>query len=68
MPIEARSPRECFEKFREHVAGVVAGVLSPTPPILVRLGPGSVCTWRYVAAVGSVRSAKVAPGFEELAR
>lgn len=39
MPIEARSPRECFDKFREHVAGVVAGVLSPTPPILVRRGP-----------------------------
>lgn len=38
MPIEGRSPRECAERFREHVAELLSKTINPIVPLLLYEG------------------------------
>ncbi|HET7753588.1 MAG TPA: hypothetical protein VFK85_06740 [Anaeromyxobacteraceae bacterium] len=38
MPIEGRSPRECAERFRRHVAELLANTIAPSVPLLLYEG------------------------------
>jgi hypothetical protein len=38
VPIEGRSPRECAERFRRHVAELLANTIAPAVPLLVYEG------------------------------